>query len=118
MRIILKHKGRDITWVRALLLTVFWFLMVSVFEAILMTVLFGSHALFRIYLMGDRGVDALPYLLIGAWIVVIGHVMAMIVGGLLHKSWKIVLLYVGIPAGIGVLLALWISAVVGNMMAA
>ena len=118
MRIILKHKGRGITWVQAFLLTVFWFLLVSMIEAVLMTVLFGSHALFRIYLMGDRGVDLLPYLLIGAWIVVIGHFMAVVVAGILHRSWKIVLLYVGIPAGIGVFLALWISALVGSMMAA
>lgn len=118
MRNILKGKGHVITWLQALLLTGLWFLLASVVEAVLMTVLFGSHALWRICFMGDRGVDFLPYVIIGAWIVVLGHFIATIMAGLIHRSWKIVFLYIGIPISIGIVIFLWISAGIGNMMAA
>lgn len=68
--------------------------------------------------MNDPRVDFVPYVVIGAWIVVIGHLIAMIMAGLIHRSWKIVLLYIGIPISIGIVLFLWISAGIGNMMAA
>lgn len=92
MRNILKKKRCEITWPKALILTGSWFLLTSVVEAILMTVLFSSHTLWRIYCMGDRGVDFLPYVIIGAWIIVLGHFIAMIIAGLIHRSWKIVFL--------------------------
>lgn len=116
MRNIFKHKGREITWPQALVLTGLWFLLASAAEAVLMTVLFTPLALFRVYVMDER--DFLLYVILGAWIVVIGHFIAMIVVGFGHKSWKIVFLYISIPVGIGIFLFLWISAGIGNMMAA
>jgi hypothetical protein len=118
MRNLLKGQGNEISWLEALALTAFWFVVASLAEAIVMVVLFGSHSLWRIYVMADRGVDFLAYVIIGAWIVVIGHLAVVIIAGLLHRSWKIVLLYVGIPVCTGIALFLWISAGIGNMMAA
>jgi len=118
MRKIFKHKGLEVTWPKALILTGLWFLLASAVETVLMTVLFGSHLLWRIYYLDDRGPDFVVYVIIGAWIVVIGHFIAMIMAGLVHKSWKIVFLYIGIPISIGIVLFLWISAGIGKMMAA
>jgi hypothetical protein len=118
MQNIFKHKRREITWPKASILTGLWFLMASAIQVVLMTVLFGSHALWRICFLNERRVDFLPYVVIGAWIVVLCHFIAMITAGLIHRSWKIVLLYIGIPISIGIVLFLWISAAVGNMMAA
>jgi hypothetical protein len=55
---------------------------------------------------------------LGAWIVVSGHLIAMIIAGLIHKSWKVVLLYAGLALCVGIFLLLWISAGIGTMMAA
>lgn len=106
------------SWAKALILTGLWFLLASLVEAVLLTVLFGSHLLWRIYYLDDRRPDFLVYAVLGAWIVVLGHLIAMIIAGLIHKSWKVVLLYAGIALCIGIFLVLWISAGVGTMMAA
>jgi len=119
MRKIFKNKGREVTWAKAFILTGLWFLITSVIEAVLMIVIFGSHALLQSYFFNEYiDKDYLIYLFLSVWIIVIGHLMAMIIAGIFHKSWKIILLYAGIPVAIGILLFLWISSDIGNIVAA
>jgi hypothetical protein len=119
MRNVLKIKGREVTWPKALLLICLWFFPASAVLAVFMTILFGSHALWRIYYLNNRGaLPLLGYWIFGAWIFVIGHFITMIAAAVVHKSWKIIFLYIGIPVLVGILFFLWLNASIGKMMAA
>lgn len=117
MQNILKYRGRGITWPQALLLTGLWFVMASAIEAVLITVLLGQHALFDLYLMRDPPIGYFQCVVIGIWIVALGHLVSMIVAGVVHRSWKIVVLYMGIPIFIATALNMWLHAGIGNVMA-
>jgi len=113
-----ENKKPPIGWPRAFALTAKWFLMTTVSEAVLMLLLFGGHALWCIYIAGDRRSSLLLiYIFIGAWIVVGGHFIALIAASIIHRSGKIAILYIGLPVLLGIILWVWINSSIGSMVA-
>lgn len=111
-----ENKKPPIGWLRAFALTAKWFLMTTLSEAVLMLLLFGGHALWRIYIAGDYPLT-LGYIIIGAWITVGGHFIALIAASTIHRSGKIAFLYIGLPVLLGIILWIWIDSGISSMMA-
>ncbi|MHC4226615.1 MAG: hypothetical protein ACYSW0_04240 [Planctomycetota bacterium] len=111
-----ENKKPPIGWPRAFALTAKWFLMTTVSEAVLMLLLFGGHALWRIYIAGDYPLT-LAYIIIGACITVGGHFIALIAASIIHQSGKIAFLYIGLPVLLGIILWIWIDSGISSMMA-
>ena len=113
-----ENKKPPIGWLRAFALTAKWFLMTTVSEAVLMLLLFGGHALWCIYIAGDRRSSLLLiYIFIGAWFVVGGHFIAIIAASIIHRSGKIALLYIGLTILLGIIIWVWIVSGLNYMMA-